>query len=145
VGPHAVHHATGWLLNHSRATQAHVTEMFRTIAASTALIVTVILPLLLLAQPDAFWRALQVIGVVDALVLVTLSLNRYGSTRFASWLYLGVILTLLTFNAPSAGGIRSPGAGVLRVRHARGSSSWGSGRRACRRRVSGVRLHPSVI
>jgi PAS domain S-box-containing protein len=84
-------------------------RVFRTVAGVTALVVTVVMPLIALVQPDTVVRALRVMMVVDGTVLLTLWLAGRGRVRRASWVYLWVIISLITYNAPAVGGIRSPG------------------------------------
>jgi len=82
---------------------------FHAVGLSTLGLVTLVVPLVMLLQPDTVGRGLRVIVVIDALALGTLWLNRRGHPGPASWIYLGVVFALLTFNALTAGGIRSPG------------------------------------
>ncbi|HEX6037689.1 ATP-binding protein [Longimicrobium sp.] len=91
------------------AEQAEDVRLFRSVSLFTALIVTVIMPVIAVIQPDSAWRAARVMVVVDATVLFTLWLAGRGRVRLASWIYLWAIIALLTFNALTAGGIRSTG------------------------------------
>ena len=84
-------------------------RVFRNVARTTALIVTAIMPVIMFAQHEAIWRALRNVVVVDGMVLFTLWLAGRGRVRAASWVYVCVLVALVTFNAPGAGGIRSPG------------------------------------
>ena len=83
--------------------------MFRRVALFTALIITAIMPVIAIAQPGVIGRAVRNILVVDGMVAIALWLNSRGRVRAASWLYVLVILALITYNAPAGGGIRSPG------------------------------------
>jgi len=89
--------------------QAEDVRLFRDVSLFTALVVTVIMPVIIVIQPDSVWRALRVMIVVDATVLFTLWLARHGRVRLASWIYLGAVIALITYNALTAGGIRSTG------------------------------------
>lgn len=89
--------------------QAQRARMFHGVALTTLALVTTIIPAAIAAQPTVLLRGLFAIAVVDSLTLTTLALNRRGRTRLASWLYICVILALLTVNATTGGGIRSPG------------------------------------
>ena len=84
-------------------------RMFHGVGLTTLALVDAMLPVIAFVQPDTLVRVLSSIGVVNGLCLTTLALNRRGRTDLASWLYIGVILALLTVNATTAGGIRSPG------------------------------------
>jgi signal transduction histidine kinase/ActR/RegA family two-component response regulator/PAS domain-containing protein len=84
-------------------------RVFRRVAWITALVVTVVMPVIALAQPDAARRAVRVIVLLDGMVLFTLWLTRLGRVRLASWIYVLVLISLITYNAPAVGGIRSPG------------------------------------
>ncbi|HEU0013036.1 MAG TPA: ATP-binding protein, partial [Longimicrobium sp.] len=89
--------------------QAEDARVFRGVARVTALVVTIIMPVVVLVQPDIFTRALRVLLVVDGTVLLTLWLARRGRVRAASWIYVLAIITLITYNALQVGAIRSPG------------------------------------
>lgn len=89
--------------------QAEDARLFRSVSLFTALVVTVIMPVIAAIQADAVWRAARVLIVVDATVLFTLWLAGRGRVRLASWIYLWVIIALVTYNALTAGGIRSTG------------------------------------
>ena len=93
----------------AKSRQGDDARVFRSVAWVTALIVTVIMPLVALAQPDTLLRALRVMVVIDGTVLFTLWLASRGRVRLASWIYIWVIISLITYNAPAVGGIRSPG------------------------------------
>lgn len=103
--------ATGWLAAPAFADQeqAQRARIFQGVALTTLALVNVILPLVIAVQPNTLPRALLSIAVVDSVAFVTLALNRRGRTRLASWMYISIILALLTFNALTGGGIRSPG------------------------------------
>ncbi|HEX6371386.1 MAG TPA: ATP-binding protein [Longimicrobium sp.] len=91
------------------ADEAGDARVFRTVAWITALVVTVVMPVIALVQPDAARRAVRVIVLLDGMVLFTLWLTRRGRVRLASWIYVLVLISLITYNAPAVGGIRSPG------------------------------------
>jgi PAS domain S-box-containing protein len=91
------------------ARQAEDARLFRGVSLFTALVVTVIMPVIVIIQPDSVWRAVRVMIVVDATVLFTMWLAGRGRVRLASWIYLWAIIALITFNALTAGGIRSTG------------------------------------
>ena len=83
--------------------------MFRTVAIATALIVTLAMPVIALVQPDTTLRALRVVMVIDGMLVLTLWIAGRGRVRLASWIYVWVIVSLITYNALPVGGIRSPG------------------------------------
>jgi signal transduction histidine kinase len=84
-------------------------RVFHGVALTTLVLVNFVLPVIALVQPDTLLRLLFSLGVQNTLLFTTLALNRRGRAEPASRLYLAVILALLTFNAFTAGGIRSPG------------------------------------
>jgi hypothetical protein len=84
-------------------------RVFRKVAWATAVIVTAIMPLIALVQPPVVWRALWVTLVIDGVVVLTRWLAGRGRVRAASWVFVAVIVAVITVNAPAAGGIRSPG------------------------------------
>lgn len=84
-------------------------RMFHWVALLTAYVVTALLLILGISQPELFGRALKSIVIVDVMVIGTVIINRLGHPRVASWVYLAVAITLITYSAVSAGGIRSPG------------------------------------
>jgi|CXWL01.1.fsa_nt_gi PAS domain S-box-containing protein len=84
-------------------------QVFREVAGWTLGLVLLIVPIIMVIQPDTVPRGLRVIVVIGSLSLVTLSLNHLRQVNLACWLFLGGVIALLTTNAPPAGGIRSPG------------------------------------
>jgi hypothetical protein len=83
--------------------------VFEKIAWFTAVLVTAIMAVIAIVQPDAALRAVRNIVIIDGLVLGALWLAGRGRVRAASWIYVWGCVLLITLNAISAGGIRSPG------------------------------------
>lgn len=90
-------------------------QTFRRVTIGTLVIATGFLTTLLLVQPELLSRCLLSIIIVIAICTSALLLNRLGYVRPASWLLIVGLVALVTANALKAGGVRSPGAGVLLV------------------------------
>lgn len=84
--------------------------LFHKVAWSTAALVTLLVPIVGIVQPETGWLVLASVAVVDLMVMVTLGLSRAGRTTAASTIFVATLVLLVTFNAPFGGGIRSPGA-----------------------------------
>ncbi len=81
---------------------------FQAVVLATMVVVTGILLMLAISRPELLPRALRTVTIVNALGAALLVLGR-RSTRAASALFVAGLVSLVTFNALSGGGIRSPG------------------------------------
>src|SRR5688500_3050232 len=84
---------------------------FRAVAVATMVVVTGILLVLAVTRPELLPRALRTVTILNALGAALLLLG-LRSTRMASALFVAGLVSLVTFNALSGGGIRSPGVAV---------------------------------
>jgi hypothetical protein len=84
------------------------TMKLRSIAFATMAVVTVILAVLSISRPELALRALRTVTIVNGVGLMALVVSR-RSPRAASVLFVAGLVTLVSFNALTGGGIRSPG------------------------------------
>ena len=89
--------------------QTHRAGLFHRVMTRTMLLASVVLTLIMFAQPVMAVRALIALGLVNALGFSLLAANRRGSTRAASIGLVVGLITMVSVLALSAGGIRSPG------------------------------------
>jgi len=95
--------------------QTHRAWLLGRVVWTTAGTATVFLGLVLLTHPELAVRATTALVTVNLGCLVAFALNRRGHSRLASVLLVGCLVALVTGLAFSAGGIRSPGAGMYLV------------------------------
>src|SRR5262249_44723325 len=79
------------------------------VIGATMLISVGVSMLVMVQQPAAASRALATSVFIPVLGLVLLQLNRLGRTRLAGILFTGGLILLITGQAITAGGVRSPG------------------------------------
>ncbi len=89
--------------------------MFESVVRATLGIVLVLVPLVVLVQPDTLGVGARVIAVVAALSGICIALSRRGRTRMAAWLFILGVVLLVTFNGLNGGGIHTPGISAYLV------------------------------
>jgi signal transduction histidine kinase len=91
------------------------THVFRIVVVMTMIVVTVLFTAIDFLQPSLAARANFAMTLIDGVGFIGFSMTRRGRTRAASLLFIGLLVTLVTIMALSAGGIRSPGIALFMV------------------------------
>lgn len=84
-------------------------RLLHQVAWGTAIVVSLLVPAVMLAQPDTIGRALRAIVVVSLAASSALALNYKGHTRAGSLLFVASLIILITITATDGGGLTSPG------------------------------------